>query len=188
MLLALAATAYHATAGSARRQPELIIGHGVLGRLLARLAVAAGGDAGRLGAQPARARRRRRLPGRRSRRDDPRRDYRAICDVSGDAALLDTLIARLAPGGEIVLAGFYDEPLSLRLPARLHARGAHPRRRRVDASPTSRRCRRCSQSGRLSLDGLITHRRRRPSAGGRYRTAFDDPACLKMILDWRDCA
>ena len=33
---------------------------------------------------------------------DDRRDYRAICDVSGDPELLDTLIARLAPGGEIV--------------------------------------------------------------------------------------
>ena len=48
--------------------------------------------------------------------DDPRRDYRAIYDVSGDAALLDTLIARLAPGGEIVLAGFYSEPLSFAFP------------------------------------------------------------------------
>ena len=40
--------------------------------------------------------------------DDARRDYRAIYDVSGDAEILDPLIQRLAPGGEIVLAGFYD--------------------------------------------------------------------------------
>ena len=43
--------------------------------------------------------------------DDPRRDYHAIYDVSGDSALLDKLVLRLAPGGEIVLAGFYSEPL-----------------------------------------------------------------------------
>ena len=43
---------------------------------------------------------------------DERRDYRSVYDVSGDARLLDSLIARLAPGGEIVLAGFYTEPLS----------------------------------------------------------------------------
>ena len=61
--------------------------------------------------------------------DDGRSDYRAIYDASGDASLLDTLIGRLAPGGEIVLAGFYSKrPSVLCLSARLHARGAHPRR------------------------------------------------------------
>jgi 3-hydroxyethyl bacteriochlorophyllide a dehydrogenase len=43
VLLALAATAYHAV--PAVRLPELIIGHGVLGRLLARMVVALGGEA-----------------------------------------------------------------------------------------------------------------------------------------------
>jgi 3-hydroxyethyl bacteriochlorophyllide a dehydrogenase len=41
-LLALAATARHALAGFDRALPDLIVGHGVLGRLLARLTVAAG--------------------------------------------------------------------------------------------------------------------------------------------------
>ena len=36
--------------------------------------------------------------------------------MSGDAAILDTLVARLAPGGEIVLAGFYAEPLAFAFP------------------------------------------------------------------------
>ena len=35
------------------------------------------------------------------------------------------------------------------------------------------------------LDGLITHRSRTSQADAAYRTAFGDPACLKMILDWR---
>lgn len=43
-LLALAATARHALAGMNTRLPELIIGHGVFGRLLARLTIAAGGQ------------------------------------------------------------------------------------------------------------------------------------------------
>ena len=42
---------------------------------------------------------------------DTRRDYRSILDASGDPSLLDTLVMRLAKGGEIVLAGFYSEPL-----------------------------------------------------------------------------
>jgi len=42
VLLALAATAHHALAGGDGRAVDLIVGHGVLGRLVARLAVAAG--------------------------------------------------------------------------------------------------------------------------------------------------
>src|SRR5208282_4562958 len=38
VLLALAATAYHALAADEAKEPGLIVGHGVLGRLLARLA------------------------------------------------------------------------------------------------------------------------------------------------------
>ncbi len=41
---------------------------------------------------------------------------------------------------------------------------------------------------RLSLDGLITHRAEAHEADAAYRTAFGDPGCLKMILDWRACA
>ena len=39
--------------------------------------------------------------------------------------------------------------------------------------------------GRLSLDGLITHRSPASQADAAYRTAFGDASCLKMILDWR---
>lgn len=46
VLLALAATAYHAVSGAGQRDPivppGLIVGHGVLGRLLARMVVVAG--------------------------------------------------------------------------------------------------------------------------------------------------
>ena len=66
--------------------------------------------------QPAARAGRCRLPGGRSSRATTRRDYRAIYDVSGDARLLDTLIGRLAPGGEVVLAGFYSEPLAFAFP------------------------------------------------------------------------
>jgi 3-hydroxyethyl bacteriochlorophyllide a dehydrogenase len=48
-LLALAATARHALAAPGSDLPELIVGHGVLGRLLARLTIAAGGPAPRSG-------------------------------------------------------------------------------------------------------------------------------------------
>ncbi len=44
-LLALAATARHSMAGLNKSVPDLIVGHGVLGRLLARLTIAAGAPA-----------------------------------------------------------------------------------------------------------------------------------------------
>jgi 3-hydroxyethyl bacteriochlorophyllide a dehydrogenase len=43
-------------------------------------------------------------------------------------------------------------------------------------------------SGKLSLDGLITHCVPATDADSAYRTAFTDAACLKMILDWSHCA
>jgi 3-hydroxyethyl bacteriochlorophyllide a dehydrogenase len=41
------------------------------------------------------------------------------------------------------------------------------------------------ESGQLRLDGLITHRQNASAAAAAYETAFNDPSCLKMILDWR---
>ncbi|MCQ9372400.1 hypothetical protein NQ024_14350, partial [Corynebacterium sp. 35RC1] len=101
--------------GLAAGATPLIVGHGVLGRLLARLTVAVGAEPTVWETDP-------------TRRDgatgyavlapdeDARRDYAVITDVSGDASGLDGLIAHLAPGGEIVLAGFYEAPLSFAFP------------------------------------------------------------------------
>ncbi|GAC1620524.1 MAG: chlorophyll synthesis pathway protein BchC [Nevskia sp.] len=184
VLLALAATAYHAMCAPQADLPDLIIGHGVLGRLLGRLAVALHGKppvvwernpdraTGAIGYQvidPA---------------DDTRRDYRSIYDVSGDAGLLDSLIRHLAPGGEIVLAGFYSEPLSFAFPPAFMREA----RFRVAAQwqPSDLTAvKQLAESGRLSLDALITHRQPASEADAAYRTAFGDPACLKMVLDWR---
>ncbi|MGE4241280.1 chlorophyll synthesis pathway protein BchC [Ramlibacter sp.] len=186
VLLALAATAFHATSAPGALQPDLIVGHGVLGRLIARLAVLAG-------AQPVvwetNAERRNGASGYEvvDPAADARRDYACICDVSGDSALLDTLIARLAPGGEVVLAGFYEAPLSFAFPPAFMREA----RIRVAAQwqPTDLDAvRALAESGRLSLDGLITHRCDALQADHAYRTAFGDPGCLKMILDWRACS
>ncbi len=191
VLMALAATAYHAVSGGGACEPhtppDLIIGHGVMGRLLARLTVAAGlpppvvweltpercgGAEGYRVVHP---------------KDDPFFDYRAIYDVSGDGTLLDSLIQRLLPGGEVVLAGFYRQPLQFAYaPAfmreariRVAAEWKRPDLLAVDA---------LVRSGQLSLDGLITHSEPCEQAPRAYETAFGDASCLKMILDWRACA
>ena len=115
--------------------------------------------------------------------NDPRRDYRIICDASGDSAILDALIQRLAPGGEIVLAGFYGEPLAFAFPP------AFMREARIRVAAEWKPAdltavRDLIAAGRLSLDGLITHRQPIADAQNAYHTAFNDPSCLKMVLDW----
>jgi bacteriochlorophyllide a dehydrogenase len=185
-LLALAATAHHAVADGASL-PELIIGHGVVGRLAARIVMALGGDAPTVWEL---------RPERRAGAtaydvmhpdDDPRRDYRCILDASGDAGVLNTLIGRLAKRGEIVLAGFYHEALSFNFPSafmrearlRIAAEWQPDDMSAVTALITN---------GRLSLAGLVSHQALAGEAATAYPQAFDDPACLKMVLDWRGVA
>ncbi len=185
VLIALAATARHAIA-SGRDAPDLIVGHGVLGRLLARIAIAEGRPAPTVwDTNPAR------LAGGDGYQvmhpdADDRRDYRAIYDASGDSQLLDGLIARLARGGEVVLAGFYDQPLSFTFPPAF-MREARIRIATEWAPEDLAATILLIDSGRLSLDGLITHRASAIQAPDAYRTAFTDTSCLKMILDWRGC-
>lgn len=187
VLLALAATACHAMSVPHAVAPDLIIGHGVLGRLLARLAILRGASPTVWERNPQRAHVSDGAYAVVSPDDDSRRDYRAVYDVSGDAALLDTLIGRLARGGEVVLAGFYEQPLSFNFPPAFMREA----RIRVAAewSPADLAAvKLLAERGTLSLDGLITHRREARDAEAAYRTAFGDPRCLKMILDWRACA
>lgn len=185
VLLALAATALHMLDDAA--PPDLIVGHGVLGRLLARVAVAMNaaaptvwevdplrvdGAAGYAVLHP---------------EQDERRDYRAIYDVSGNAGLVDSLIARLARGGELVLGGFYQAPIAFAFPSAFMREA----RLRVAAewnAADMAETRALVETGRLSLAGLITDVRPAEEAAEAYPYAFTDARCLKMVLDWRGWA
>ena len=155
VLLALAATAQHALAPP-NALPDLIVGHGVLGRLLARLALVHGAPPPTVWeTNPARA------AGANGYQvvdpsQDDRKDYRAIYDVSGDAGLLDTLVARLAPGGEIVLAGFYSDRLSFAFPPAFIKEARFrvaTQWQKADLEVATR----LAISGALDLSGLLTH-------------------------------
>ena len=114
VLLALAATALHAVRRAAG-PVGLVVGHGVLGRLIARVVMAldfapptvwevsaarrSGADGYRI-VDPA---------------DDRDARYRTAIDASGDAGVIDSIIAQLQRPGELVLAGFYGERPSRRL-------------------------------------------------------------------------
>jgi 3-hydroxyethyl bacteriochlorophyllide a dehydrogenase len=186
VLLALAATALHAI--ELAGPPDLVVGHGALGRLVARLAIARGAAAPTVWeTNPLR-----RSGGDASYRvcapdDDARRDYASICDVSGATGILDQLVARLAPRGTVTLAGFYSEPVAFAFPA------AFLKEARIQVAaewqPTDLiAVSRLAGEGALSLDGLVTHRVSAPEAREGYDVAFGDPACVKMILDWRMAA
>lgn len=176
ILIALAATAHHAVAGGAA--PELVVGHGVLGRLIARVSVALGNIAPVIWeSDPARRNGAAIDPA-----ADERRDYTAICDASG-GDVLDALIPRLAKGGEIALAGFYDRvtfafPPAFMREARLRISAEFTP---VDLAAVIA----LVASGALRLDGLISHVRPAEEAGEAYPAAFAGGNCLKMVLDWR---
>lgn len=180
-LLALAATALHALRGGAVL-PDLVIGHGVFGRLTARLIHALGGNCTVWEKNPARTGGATGYPVLAA-ASDPRKDYRCIFDASGDASLLDTLVMRLSKGGEIVLAGFYSTPISFVFPPAFMKEARF--RIAAEWSPADLAdCVKMHQDGRLSLDGLITDISPAERAADAYRAAFDDPHCLKMVLDW----
>ncbi|TVP55518.1 MAG: chlorophyll synthesis pathway protein BchC [Gemmatimonadales bacterium] len=196
-LLALAATAEHAIRGSAPigesdapnrpLGPALVVGHGALGRLLARLLMA------REDAPPPMVWETN--PDRRTDEDypvlDPSADegteYETIYDVSGDPEILDVLIPRLRRGGEVVLGGFYARSVAFHFPPAFMKEA----RIRVAAEWVPRDLRevlKLLKEERMTLDGLVTHREMAAQAPDAYRTAFEDPRCVKMILDWRGTA
>ena len=187
VLLALAATAHHVfTVGRDNlplAYPDLIIGHGIMGRLLARMAIAAGKSApvvwetqtirqkGALGYEVIHP------------DQDVRKDYRCICDVSGDAGILNRVIPKMAAGGEVVLAGFYKQDLAFAYaPAFMREASirvaAQWKKHDLDAVVAM------FHDGSLPLEGLITHTEKAEHAQRAYEIAFGDPECLKMIVEW----
>ena len=184
VLLSLAATALHALrTHSNGTLPDLIVGHGSLARLAARLVLALGGAAPTVWEiNPAR------ITGAAGYDvvhpdHDARRDYRSILELSGANDILDSLIPRLARNGEIVLGGFYHEPVKFGFP--LAFMRAMQLKIAAEFSPTDLAdVTAMVIDGRLSLDDIITHRVPATDAAAAYATAFGDPTCVKMILNW----
>ncbi len=186
-LFALAATARHAIAGLGNKLPSLINGHGVLGRLLARLTIAAGGEPPIVWeSNPLRAD---------NQTDyeviDPEKDnslnHVSIYEASGDISVLDKIIPKLKKNGEIVLAGFYSSPISFSFPPAFMKEA----RFRISAEFNTEDInitRSLLETGALSLEGLISHERNVNFSKAAYRQSFEDPECLKMVIDWRDVA
>jgi 3-hydroxyethyl bacteriochlorophyllide a dehydrogenase len=185
-LLALAATAHRAVVRNSTRLPDLVVGHGVLGRLIARIILARGGEAPLVWESN---------PARRDGADgyavgaptssaDPTR-FRTVIDASGDPSIIDTAVARLSPRGEVVLAGFYRESLSFLFAPAFMREASIRISAEFDADDLAAVLALIAD-GRLALGGLISHCQPATRADIAYQQAFEDPACLKMVLDWRN--
>lgn len=186
VLLALAATAHHAVS-RAGGPVDVVVGHGVLGRLIARILLALGrpapivweinpgrrrGAAGYSVIDPC---------------EDERSGLSSVIEASGDVGLIDRIVPRLKRPGDFVLAGFYGERIDflftpafmreLRLSIAAEFTAAD-----IDAVLA------LVAGGHLSLGGLVTHRATPAEAPSAYRTAFEDADCLKMMIDWRTAA
>ena len=186
-LFALAATARHAIAGLGNKMPNLIVGHGVLGRLLARLTIAAGGEPPVVWETNSS-----RISGAEGYEvlnpvEDNKRDYESIYDASGDPSILDQIIQRLKKNGEIVLAGFYSNPLTFSFPPAFMREA----KIRISAEFTKEDVnvtKSLIEAEALSMDNLISDTRPAEASTEAYRVAFEDTNCLKMVIDWRNAA
>jgi bacteriochlorophyllide a dehydrogenase len=180
-LLALAATAHHAVVLG--KLPELIIGHGVVGRLIARITQALGGTPT---VWETNAERRSGMTEYRviDPAADVRKDYACIVDASGDTNILDLSMMHLARRGEIILAGFYSAPLHFIFPPAFMREASIRIAAQWEPKDLVASLELVS-TGKLSLDGLITHRNSAADAASAYETAFSNSECLKMVLDWR---
>lgn len=189
-LLALTATAYHAVMatlserrGQSMSPPDLVIGNGVLGRLIARICALY------FGQQPVV------WETNPSRREDetyvavdPIEDnywqYRNVIDASGDPDVLNLAIRRIERGSSITLAGFYGSKLSFAFPPAFmkEVRIAIAAEWQADdlAAVSD-----LIHQGQLSLAGLISHHMPVTYAKLAYQKAFTSPDCTKMVLDWQ---
>ncbi len=182
-MLALAATANHIFSSSEKSMPDLIVGHGALGRLIARIAKIKGLNPTVIDTNADR-----RLGSFNYDVCSPEeingQSYSCIVDASGNAAELNLLVEKLKFNGELVLAGFYKDLLSFNF-VPLFLRETKFRVSAQWLPDDLNTVQKWYASGALSLDGLITQVASANEARKAYDTAFNDSLCLKMVLDWK---
>lgn len=182
-LLALAATAHHVFSDDLVCKPNIIVGHGALGRLIAKIAVLKG-----VNPVVIEANKERRQGNFEYEVISPLESKKltgdCVVDASGDSTQLNNLIRLIRTNGEIVLAGFYDKPLSFDFaPAFLREA-----KFRVSAQWSRNDLEEVSKlfaTKKLDFKDLISHRVSVDSISQAYETAFNDSSCLKMIINWK---
>jgi 3-hydroxyethyl bacteriochlorophyllide a dehydrogenase len=188
VLLALAATALH---GVDRANPQagdrlLVLGQGPVGQLAARLAHQRGAWVAVADRAPTRLERA--VADQVINVDQTpvaealTEPVSTIIEATGSMAALTAALPRLAQGGTILLLGYYNKldlpymPLFLKEAQLLTAKEWAP--------GDLIRCRDLLAAGTLDVAPLITHCAPIHAVTAAYGTALDDPACLKLVLDW----
>lgn len=189
VLLALAATALHGIdlANLSGGERVLVLGQGPVGQLAARFACVAGAwvavtetNSSRLersvatvtvdvSQQPV--------------TDAIDAPVDVIIEATGSMRALADALPLLAPGGTIVLLGYYQ---TLDLPYMpLFLKEARLLTAKEWAPGDLHRCRDMMAAGQLDGAPLLTHIRPITDVTAAYETALNDTNCLKLILDWR---
>ncbi len=183
VLLALVATAIHALGRLHENTSlDLIVGNGVLGRLIARVAKATGNSDIRQW-ETNLERQETSVSTITNAIDDARTDYRTVVDVSGDSNIINQAVAHMGPGSTLVLAGFYHQPLTFDF-APAFMREIDIRIAAEWREQDMERAAYLLANNLLTTDDLITHRFAANDAKTAYTEAFSNPKCLKTVLDW----
>ncbi|NNJ08783.1 zinc-binding dehydrogenase [Chloroflexales bacterium ZM16-3] len=193
VILALAATALHGINMANIRHADrvLVLGQGIVGQVAARLAKLAGASyvavADRVAVRLEKSKADQVIDVNRESLDEAISDgnINLLIEATGSMTALSGALPLLANHGRVLLLGYYDTlnlpyaPLFMREAQLLIARewqfgpdGDLPRARDMIAS------------GDLDVSGLLTHHVPLDRIQAAYRLAFEDPACLKVVVEW----
>jgi len=193
VILALTATALHGVNVSNIRSTDrvLVLGQGIVGQLAARLARLQGAAhvavADRVPVRLAMAQADQVIDVTRESLDEAigEANINVLIEATGSMTALAGGLPLLANHGRVLLLGYYDNinipyaPVFMREAQILIARewkfgpdGDLPRARDLIAS------------GELDVRGLLTHRVPLERIQAAYRLAFEDPSCLKLVVEW----
>jgi bacteriochlorophyllide a dehydrogenase len=193
VILALAATALHGVniGGIRRTDRVLVLGQGIVGQLAARIARLQGAAhvavADRVPVRLGVAQADQVIDVTRESLDEAigEANINVLIEATGSMTALAGGLPLLANHGRVLLLGYYDHinipyaPVFMREAQVLVARewqfgpdGDLPRARDMIAS------------GELDVRGLLTHRVPLDRIQAAYRLAFEDPSCLKLVVEW----
>lgn len=195
VVLALGATALHGInlAQVEPGQRVLVLGQGIVGQLVARLAKRAGADhvavVDRVDVRLGMASADQVINVNQESLEEALNGERinVLIEATGSMAALRSALPLLADRGRVVLLGYYEHidlpyaPIFMREAQILAARewefgpdGDLPHIRDIIAN------------NEIDVSGLLTHRVPIDRIQAAYRLALEDPSCLKIVLEWPD--
>lgn len=110
--------------------------------------------------------------------------YDVLIDATGKMDAIVPQLMRVKKGGRVVLLGYYDKVELPYMP--IFLRELTLAASREWAAGDLLRARDAIAAGEVEVRPLITHCMNAGDAPKAFDVAFNDPDCVKMILDWKD--